>query len=213
MWEGHCKFEKSVNGIAKFLRRHFLRAYYNNRAPLVFHFSAKWLKEFKIVNETEIMPNVGFANREKTRINFEKKEYTNLDGLIKFVNKILKNNKDVYFVTARQAIEWMRLLPRLKKENISDLLDNYMFENCPSDSIFDGKCPIMPKSDYDLDQGLILDDSDGDRLREMLKIDPVNKGILTDLQTEVLYVNSFVGYFILGMFITLILIIIKDKYF
>lgn len=213
LWEGHCKYDKSVNGIARFLRQHFLRAYYNNRAPLIFHLSAKWLKEFKVINETEIMPNVGFANREKTRIKLEKKEYTNLDGLIKFVSRILERNKDVYFVTARQAIEWMRLLPRIKKESISDLINNNLFDSCPSESVFDGKCRIMPKLDYDVDQGLILDDSDGDKLREMLKIDPVNKGILTDLQTEVLFVNSFVGYFVLGMFITLILVIAKDKYF
>lgn len=156
---------------------------------------------------------MGYANKEKTKINIEKKEYTNLDGLIKFVNATLDKNKDVYFVTARQAIEWMKLLPRIQKENISDLMNNYLFDDCEGKNpTFDGKCPIMPKSDYDTDESLILDDSDGDKLRELLKINPIHKGILTDLQSEVLFVNSFVGYFIIGMAVTLILIIIKDKY-
>ena len=39
--EGQCKIENTVKAIEKFFRQHFLRAYYNNRAPVVFHLNAK----------------------------------------------------------------------------------------------------------------------------------------------------------------------------
>ena len=114
IWEGHCSFDRSADGIAKFMRHHFLRSYYNNKAPVVFHLNADWLKEFVITNRTEIIPNVGFSKIETTRIRLEQKEYRNLNGLMKFINQTLESNKDVYFVTARKAIQWMQALKRLE---------------------------------------------------------------------------------------------------
>ncbi|CAF0719393.1 unnamed protein product [Brachionus calyciflorus] len=216
LWEGHCKFDKSINGVAKFFRHHFLRAYYNNRAPIVFHLYGDWLKEYQIVNQTEIIPNVGYANKEKTKINIEKKEYRNLDGLIKFINDTLTHNKNVYFVTARQAIEWMKLLPRIQNENITNLLNEDLFENCNSGKMeYDGQCNVLKqyKPDYDTDESLILDDEDGDKLRDLLKIDHSKKSVLTDLQSEVLFVNSFVLYFVAGLGVLLVVVILDDRFF
>lgn len=114
IWEGHCSFDKSTEGIAKFMRHHFLRSYYNNKAPVLYHLNADWLKEFVITNMTEIIPNVGYSKPEITRIRLEKKEYRNLDGLIKFINRTLENNKDVYFVSARKVIQWMQMIKRVE---------------------------------------------------------------------------------------------------
>lgn len=119
IWEGHCSFDRSTDGIAKFMRHHFLRAYYNNKAPVVFHLNAEWLKEFVITNTTEIIPNVGFAKPETTRIRLEKKEYRNLNGLMKFINQTLESNRDVYFVSAYKAIQWMQALKRIEVQNYS----------------------------------------------------------------------------------------------
>ena len=217
LWEGHCKYDKSINGVAKFFRHHFLRAYYNNRSPILFHLYGEWLKEFEIVNQTELMPDVGYANKEKTKITIEKKEYRNLDGLIKFMTDTLANNKNVYFVTARQAIEWMRLLPRIRSENITDLIKNELFENCDigKNMVYDGECAVLKQSkpDYDDEMSLILDDSDGDELRKKLKIDRSKKSVLPDLQSEILFVNPFILYFMLGLGLLLLIIILKDKFF
>lgn len=215
LWEGHCNFEKSAFGVARFLRRHFLRAYYHNRAPIVFHFNAEWLKEFIITNTTEIIPDVGYSNKEKTKVLLEKKEYINLDGVIKFMTDTLENNKDVYFVTARQAIEWMKLLPRVKSENITELIKE-LFDDCEKyPQNFDGQCPALKQvePDYDTEQSLILDDSYGEELRKKLKIDRSEKNLLTDLQSEVLFVNDFVLYFVLALAVILVFIIVQDRFF
>lgn len=218
LWEGHCKYDKSINGVAKFFRHHFLRAYYNNRAPIVFHLNTDWLKEFEIVNSTEIIPNVGYSKIEKTRINLVKKEYRNLDGVIKFINDTLVNNKDVYFVTAKKAIEWMKILPRLHAENLTDLIKNDLFDDCSigADKLeFDGECSILKQvnPDYDERETLVLDDSHGEELMKKLKVDRSKNGVLADLQSEVLFVNNMVIYFGLALAILLVVIVIQDKYF
>ncbi len=220
LWEGHCKYDKSANGIAKFLRHHFLRGYYNNRAPILLHFNADWLKEYEKVTQIEVMPNVGYSNKQKTKIQVEKKEYRNLDGVIRFINQTLENNKDVYFVTAKKAIEWMNMLPRLQFENVTELIQKELFAtDCAVDPKFaeyDGECPILGQStpDFDKDETIILDDSFGEELKKKLKINERSSdSLLIDLQSEVLFVNDIVICFLLIMIIVLVLIILKDQYF
>jgi hypothetical protein len=216
LWEGHCKYDKSVNGISKFLRHHFLRGYYNNRAPILLHLNADWLKEYVKETTIEIMPNVGYSNKEKIKVEVEKKEYRNLDGLIRFINITLTNNKDVYFVTARKAIQWMGLLERLQTDDMHELIENELFDDCfvPVEN-YDGKCEFLKQSepDFNQEESIILDDSFGEELKKKLKLTHGGDSLLMDLQSEVLFVNHVVLYFILALVFSLIIIIIKDRYF
>lgn len=186
--------------------------------------SADWLKEFTITNTTEIIPNVGYSNVETTRIRLEKKEYRNLDGVIRFINRTLASNHDVYFVTARKAIEWMKILKRIEIDNgsekVSSLLDElFESEECesrlPFSSIFNGECSILGQSkpDYKKEDLFKLDDSFGEDMRKKLKIDNRPNSLLTLLQTEVLFVNDFVMYFVVSLAAILLVVIIRDRFF
>ena len=73
IWDSWCGIEDSVNGIAKYFRSHFLRSYYNSRAPVVLHINADWLKAYVKVEETEFLPNVGFGDVKKRRVIHERK--------------------------------------------------------------------------------------------------------------------------------------------
>ncbi len=224
LWEGHCKFDRTSNGVAKFLRHHFLRAYYKNRAPVILHFSSEWLKEFHLTTRTEIIPDIGYAKKEKTKITIEHKEYRNLDGLMKFINNTLNKNKDVYFVTASQAVEWMRNLPRIaqEKHDLKKFLEEELFENCPHDAhsfekvVYNGECVALKqlRPDYDVEEGYELDDNFAEELSKKLRIIHSKKNsILTDLQSEVLFLNKPVIAIMIIFVIILFLIIMKDKYF
>ena len=65
IWDSWCKIDRSVKGISKFLRSHFLRSYYNNRAPVVLHLNGNWLKEYVTVSYDDILPNIGFGDVRK----------------------------------------------------------------------------------------------------------------------------------------------------
>ena len=215
LWEGHCKYDKSENGIAKFLRHHFLRAYYNNRAPILLHLNADWLKEYVTTKTVEIMPNVGYANKQKAKIEVEKREYHNLNGLMRFINLTLANNKDVYFVTAKKVIEWMSLMNRVSYNNLTSLIENDLFDDfyVPNE-VYDGECPILSHTlDYDKEDLIILDDTFGDELRKKLKIERGGESILVDLQSEVLFMNDVVLYFLAMLALVLLIIIVRDHYF
>jgi hypothetical protein len=71
IWEGHCKFERSTRGVAKFMRAHFLRGYYNNRAPVLLHLNARWLKEYTRSVTLESLP--GLPNKDSDIISIYKK--------------------------------------------------------------------------------------------------------------------------------------------
>jgi len=212
--EGQCKIDKTVNGIARFFRQHFLRAYYQNRAPIVIHLNSDWLKEFVTIAETELIPNIGFANIEKRKIIHERKEYRNLDGLIKFIEKTLENNKDVYFVTAQQAIDWVRMLPRVEEDKQLNL--THLIEEIIGDVHFkqdlNGKCDFLGQtiSDYDSTESLYMDDDSGNRLKKDF-IDKLNDTVLAGLQSEVLFVNPEVLYLMIGACLTIVLIVFYDK--
>lgn len=212
--EGQCKIDKTVNGIARFFRQHFLRAYYQNRAPIVIHLNSDWLKEFVTIAETELIPNIGFANIEKRKIIHERKEYRNLDGLIKFIEKTLENNKDVYFVTAQQAIDWVRMLPRVEEDKQLNL--THLIEEIIGDVHFkqdlDGKCDFLSQTilDYDSTESLYMDDDSGNRLKKDF-IDKLNDTVLAGLQSEVLFVNPQVLYLMIGACLTIVLIVFYDK--
>jgi hypothetical protein len=199
-----------------------LRAYYDNKAPVVIHLNADWLKEYVKVNRTELIPNIGFSNKETTKVQLEKKEYRNLDGLIKFINITMESNRDVYFVTARKAIEWMRLMKRLDintdNETVANAINELFDEqDCSKiNDVYTGECSVLKqtKPDYDKEESFTLDDSLGEELKKKLKIEPNKRNsLLTLLQTEVLFVNQFVAYFLITIAVILILIIINDKFF
>ncbi len=92
---------------------------------MVLHLNSDWLKEYITITKDEFIPDIGLNKKEKTKIPIEIKNYINLDGLIKFINETTRTNKDVYFVTAQQAIAWMRALPRLEDAEriIQSILD------------------------------------------------------------------------------------------
>lgn len=218
--EGHCQFDKSVNGISKFLRHHFFRSYYRKRAPVMIQLDGEWLKQYTVTKQTEIIPNVGStSNNEKAKVDIEMKEYKNLDGVIKFINETLTFNKDVYFVTAQQAIEWMKLMPRLNNQtkalNLTKFLDEELFSECNNGAKFDGSCDALKQltPDYDEDQTIYLDDNFGELLKKKLRISRSAESVLTNLQTEVLFVNKVVIYFIFILIILLIVIILHDRLF
>lgn len=218
LWEGHCQFDRTTKGVAKFLRHHFLRAYYKNRAPVVLHFNSNWLREAVKTSITEVLPGMP-NNKESSKVKVEKNEYRNLYGVIKFINDTLRFNKDVYFVTAQQAIEWMKLMPRLKEERVdlTQLIKNEIFHGnwSESDFNFDGECPDLKQSkpDYDKDELLELDDNFGDELRKKLKFDRSSTSILAKLQSEILFLNNTILFFLIAIVGLLVVIIIYDKYF
>lgn len=217
IWEGHCKFERSTRGVAKFMRHHFLRAYYNNRAPVVLHLNADWLKDFVKTTHVEILP--GVPNKESSRLHVEKRDYQNLNGVIKFINDTLTFNKDVYFVTAQQAIHWMKILPRLKEQNSTDFVnlirDEFnLFQNFNGeDQHFDGECKILNqrRPDYDSDESFELEVDD---LARKLKADHAlnSDSLLAKLQSEILFLNNQILFFLLVLVIILLLIIFNDKF-
>lgn len=177
------------------------------------HLNAEWLKAFVQITETEFVPNVGFANAEKRRIEYHRKEYRNLDGLINFIRKTLEFNKDVYFVTAQQAIEWMQTLPRVEQEEL-DL--KVLIEDIIGDMSFkqklDAKCDYLKQStpDFDTTESLFLDDDYGKKLKETID-KRLNETVLAGLQSEVLFINQEILYFVLAVCLTLIFIIIYDR--
>ena len=217
IWEGNCKFERSTRGVAKFLRHHFLRAYYNNRAPVVLHLNADWLKDYTRSVQLEMLP--GVPNKDSSKISVEKRDYQNLNGLIKFINDTLLANKDVYFVTAQQAIHWMKLLPRLKEQNKTDFVslirdELHLSETLGGkDQVFDGDCKILNqhKPDYDFEETFELELDD---LARKLKADHALKSnsVLAKLQSEILFLNNQIIFFLIMMTLVLILIILSDKF-
>jgi hypothetical protein len=217
IWEGHCKFERSTRGVAKFMRHHFLRAYYNNRAPVLLHLNADWLKEYVRTTFVEMLP--GVPNKESSKVTVEKKDYQNLNGVIKFINDTLHFNKDVYFVTAQQAIHWMKILPRLKEQNNVDFVslirnEFNLFQNVNGDDqVFDGECKILNqrRPDYDFEESFELEVDD---LERKLKANHALKSdsMLAKLQSEILFLNNQILFFLLVLFIVLLLIILNDKF-
>ena len=220
IWEGHCDIDRTVDGIAKFLRKHFLRSYYNNRAPLILHVSGAWLKEYVTVTDTEIIPNIGVGDARKRKITHERKEYRNLDGFIKFLNITLSQNSDVYFATARQIIEWVKLLPRLEEQrlDIKSLIDKEIFnrtiddESTDNENKFDGTCNdlMQKKPDFDEEKSFFLDDSHGLKQQNRI-VNKLNNSVILDLQSEVLFVNDVFVYLIVGLGVSLLIIILYDK--
>ena len=131
IWEDTCGY--GLDELGTFFRRQFLRAYYTNRAPLVFHLSARWLKMPINKKLFKMMPKQGRLNVEYVNVTYEQKDYPNLRGIMSFINKTIANNKDVYFVTAQQAVQWMRLLPRLEDDrpfNITELVHKELLDEC-----------------------------------------------------------------------------------
>lgn len=225
VWESWCDIDKSVRGISKFFRSHFLRAYYNNRAPVVLHLNAAWLKDYVEVTETDILPNFGLGDLKKRKVTHQRKEYRNLDGLIRFMNITLENNKDVYFVTARQAIEWVKLMPTLERKyvNLTKFIDERLFESTGDvDKLntkkikYDGSCDYLKQSkpDYTTDslskEDFFLDDTYGINQKEQKK-PKLNTTILIDLQSEVLFLNDVVIYMVIALAFACIGIIIYDQ--
>ena len=216
LWDGECKLDNTVNAISAFLRKHFLRAYYNNRAPLIFHFTATWLKNETLVAETEILPNFGFANQEKRVVVKKKIEYRNLDGLAKFIDETLENNRDVYFVTAQQVVQWMKALPRFETEKVDliEFIENELTD-CNAETNFDGKCDYLKKSHFESsveEEELYLDDDLGIEQRDKENKILIDDENLMKLQSEILFLNRGVLYFVFGLVILVFFIVLYDKY-
>merc|ERR1719468_728550 len=108
------------------------------------------------------------------------------------MNITLENNKDVYFVTARQAIEWIKLMPTLERKhlNLTKFIDEQLFNADGNEfetnkrARFDGKCEFLKQSipDFDIsDLGpdFILDDTYG--IKQKANQAPnLNATVLTD---------------------------------
>ena len=175
-----------------------------------------WLKEFVTITETEFMPNVGFSNIEKRKINFIRKEYRNLEGLLKFIRRTQEYNMDVHFVSAQQAIEWMKILPRIEnaKTNLTAILEEILGEEAATHKQnLDGKCDWLkqPTPDYDTQESLYLDDDSGNKLKNE-HIDKLNNTVLAGLQSEVLWIHHEILYFVIAITLSIIFIIIYDHF-
>lgn len=212
IWEGHCKFDNSAHGVARFLRSNFLRSYYSNRAPYVINLLNDWLQ---IQTEPDFMNKAPFRSVK----NVTKKQYKNLEGVIRFINETLKHNNDVYFVTANEAIRYMKQLPYLalhanKSLNLTQYLhDQILHSNSDDDDTkscikakYDGLCKSLKfyEVDYNTTDALVDIDPNEDAKLDIDKI-------LIELQSEFLFLNSVIEYFIIFLAIFLIIIYIYDK--
>ena len=161
---------------------------------------------------------------ERLNITYEKKVYPNLNGLMSFINVTLANNKNVYFISAQQAIEWMRMLPRIttRWHNLTELVEEELLGSCRFnrtsfmstknviETEYDGKCDVLRlnKPDYNEDETIYLDDND-DELhlsKEKLRVKD-----LINLQSESLFVHGTTSYFIMALTAILILVLCIDK--
>jgi hypothetical protein len=213
VWEGHCKFDNSAHGAAKFLRQNFIRAYYNNRAPYVINLFSDWLK---VVVEAEPAPAP--KNFPKNiKFNAGKKFYKNLEGVLKFVNETLRNNKDVYFVSAYQAIRWTKHLEYISNNyrnntNLTESLHKFILNDdideypCPNVS-YDGKCDYLKLKSPDYNKTEKLSD-----INEKDDEEEIDAKTLIELQSEFLYINNVVGFLVIFLVLCLFSIIIYDKF-
>lgn len=141
-----------------------------------------------------------------------------MDGLIQFINNTLENNPDVYFVTAKQAIEWTKLLPTLKdpETNLTKTLEEKILFSTTSlgDERFDGNCdtlkPVLEQGKMSERLMLILDDTYGLK-KDDLKKPKMNATVLLDLQSEVLFVNYMVIYFVIALMGVVVILIFYDR--
>lgn len=204
LWEGHCKYEKTPNGIAKFLRTNFLNAFYKNRAPLVLNFLSDWLKQETIVKE-KIFSGKSRLNRT---YEIEHVTYNNLNGILQFINETLTYHDNVFFVTASEAIEWMQRLPYLLEptSNITQELMSLLNrqESCPLQTKYDRECDFLKQKEPDYDRiKLKILNSQNDFY--------IDKETLADLQSESLFINNFIGILVITLLITYLAIVIYDK--
>lgn len=135
-------------------------------------------------------------------------------------------------MTARQAIEWVKLMPTLgrKSVDLKQFIDEELlrgpFSNADEESQakFDGKCTqITDPLDLDSEEespfadmlvqearDLTLDDTYGLEPKK-LKNTKLNKTVLIDLQSEVLFINEVVIYMVIALAILCIVIIVYDR--
>jgi hypothetical protein len=211
-WEGHCKIstDNSANGIAKFFRQNFLRSYYNNRAPYVINLISDWLKVDIVKQDTHL-------TRSGKKMNYTKKYYRNLDGVKKFINETLRNNKDVYFVTAYQALKWTQNLKYLEANyqnftNITEYLHEFILSNddnsdCPKVN-YNGECEYLKHKTLDYNKTIEMNDVDNeDDDRKEIK----DLKTLLEIQSEFLFLNNVITYLSLILIASLIIIFIYDK--
>ncbi len=133
------------------------------------------------------------------------------------MNNTLQQNKDVYFVTARQAIDYVKLLPVLGSTvlNLTRYIDEEILATTNSDpeemeatNVYDARCDLLAeegKSDAELE----LDDTYG--VKDKQVVHQLNETVLLDLQSEVLIVNAVVIYMVLGLGLLMLIIIIYDQ--
>ena len=139
--------------------------------------------------------------------------------MVRFINSTLENNPDVYFVTAKQAIKWTKLLPTLTdpKTNLTKVLDEQILTTTTTigENLFDGNCNSLKP---DLEEGetverliLMLDDTYGVKKKDLEK-PKMNATVLLDLQSELLFINNVVIYFVISLMVLVIFFIMFDKY-
>ena len=223
-WEGHCKIttDNSAHGVSKFLRQNFLRSYYENRAPYVINLISDWLK-FNIESKDTNRLNPVNKSRKKRAI-ANKRFYRNLEGVLKFVNETLKHNRDVYFVSAYQALKWTQNLEYLSvnfqnytniteylhKVILDDVSDDYgenINFNCPKVK-YDGRCDYLKLKSLDYnntgsDDSLVDEDEETSGVKDLKT--------LLEIQSEFLFLNDVVTYLGMILVASLIAIFIYDK--
>ena len=117
-------------------------------------------------------------------------------------------------MTAQQAIDWVRMLPRVEEDKQLNL--THLIEEIIGDVHFkqdlDGKCDFLSQTilDYDSTESLYMDDDSGNKLKKDF-IDKLNDTVLAGLQSEVLFVNPEVLYLMIGACLTIVLIVFYDK--
>jgi hypothetical protein len=212
IWNDYCRDLITTKNVTNMFRQHFLRSYYNNRAPNVFYLNADWLKRASTETVVYRKFNLGLGFRNNyTTIHMK---YNHLDGLLNFINTTTTENKNVYFVTARQAVEWIKMLPTLidERADLERFIRDHLFKDVNQTRAIDlnGECHF--KGDYDVTKGLFLDDDQGVELSTGLNPQNVlsSKTIL-QFKSELLFVNDFVLYFMISLSALAFLIITQES--
>ncbi len=191
-----------------FLRANLLRSYYTNRAPITFNIQSKWLKEDTIVKKPVGLSPNGKVKFQNTKV------FKNFEALKLFMNQTLQANDDIYFVTAKEAIEWVKRLDFIRNSVYQMNLTEYLNESVIDfdladlrgpDGRYDGKCEFLHQKQPD------YNDTNTDGLEHLSGNKMTFKIVQGALRSESLFINSIFTYLFIALVIIYLGIIIYDK--
>jgi hypothetical protein len=206
LWQ--CRFDRTVYGTSKYLRANLLRSYYANRAPFTINVLSKWLKEELFVDKP-----VG-TNTDGRQVFHKQKVLKNFEALKVFINETLEKHDDVYFVTAKEAIEWVRHLDFIGNSVDRINLTQYLNESVINfdlvdlrgpNRLYDGKCAYLHQKQPDYNV------SNADGLEHLIGNRMAYKITQQAFRSESLFINHVFTYMFFFLLIVYIGIVIYDK--